>query len=295
MVDEIRALIVDDERLARKDLRRLLSHHKDINIVGEAENISEAVNIINTLSPALVFLDIQLSDESGFSLLDHINHTMQVVFVTAYDHYAVRAFEVNALDYVLKPVHSERLAQTLVRIRKAINTAAEMPQPEPFTTIPSISDTESPGDQRRDEEEHDEEEHEQDLVNQDLSNTERSSSPDTQNRKYAYEDFIFVKAQERSGFIKVNNILSLTATGNYTMIHLVTGEQKIVLRPMRDWENSLPEQFFVRVHRNTIININFVEKVEPWSNSSYRIFINHIKEPIIASRRYSTRLREKFQ
>src|SRR5690348_6551473 len=111
MTKKITALIVDDEELARKDLARQLSRHGEIEIVGEADNIRTAAEMIENLAPDVVFLDIQMPGESGFNLFDLIEVDCQVVFVTAFDNFAIRAFEVNALDYILKPVDPERLAQ----------------------------------------------------------------------------------------------------------------------------------------------------------------------------------------
>ncbi len=117
MQPTINAVLVDDERLARHALRTLLADHPDISVAGEAESVSEAAELIPRLKPDVVFLDIQMPGESGFDLLSTIDVTFQVVFVTAYDAFALRAFEVNALDYLLKPVESERLAETMTRLR----------------------------------------------------------------------------------------------------------------------------------------------------------------------------------
>ena len=112
-----RALIVDDEPLARKEVRRLLAVHPAITIVGEASNVEEAEAKVQELTPDLVFLDIEMPDGTGFDLLDRLAVVPQVVFTTAYDQHALRAFEVNALDYLLKPIEPERLAEAIARIR----------------------------------------------------------------------------------------------------------------------------------------------------------------------------------
>jgi len=113
----MKALIVDDERLARVELRRLLAAHPEIEIVGEASDGQEAVEAIAALDPDLLLLDIQMPGISGFELLERLEHLPQVIFTTAYDEYAIKAFEVNALDYLLKPVTPERLASALERMR----------------------------------------------------------------------------------------------------------------------------------------------------------------------------------
>jgi len=113
----IRTLLVDDEPLARRELRRLLADYPWIEIVGEASNIDEAATAIQELSPQLLLLDIQMPGGSGFDLLARLEHSPAVIFTTAYDQHAVRAFEVNALDYLLKPIEPERLAAALARVQ----------------------------------------------------------------------------------------------------------------------------------------------------------------------------------
>jgi two-component system, LytTR family, response regulator len=118
-------LLVDDERLARQELRRLLADHADITIVGEAVNADDAVTRLEDSSIDLVFLDIQMPGGSGFDVLERLERVPLVVFTTAFDEYAVRAFEVNAFDYLMKPVRPERLASVLDRTRTALSTARD--------------------------------------------------------------------------------------------------------------------------------------------------------------------------
>ena len=112
----MRALIVDDERLARKELIKLLEEHPSIEVVGEAVNADEAYQMINNLNPDLLFLDIQMPEKTGFQLLEMLDSVPLVVFTTAYDEFALKAFEVNALDYLLKPIQAERLAETVAKL-----------------------------------------------------------------------------------------------------------------------------------------------------------------------------------
>ena len=113
------ALIVDDERLARLELRRLLAAHPEVEIVGEARNAEEALELAPKLAPDVIFLDIQMPGMTGFDLLERLEDVPQVIFTTAYDAYALKAFEVNALDYLLKPVAPARLAAALAKVRTA--------------------------------------------------------------------------------------------------------------------------------------------------------------------------------
>jgi two-component system, LytTR family, response regulator len=112
----MKAIIIDDERLARQELRNLLSAHKEIEIVAECANAMEAKEKIAEISPDVIFLDIQMPGKTGLELLEEISALPEVVFVTAYDEYAIRAFEINALDYLLKPVSPQRLAETVKKL-----------------------------------------------------------------------------------------------------------------------------------------------------------------------------------
>ena len=127
-----KTIIVDDERLARKEMCRLLGEFDEIAIAGEAENLSEALVLIEKEKPQLVFLDIQLSGENGFDLLEKTGRNFKLIFVTAFDAYAIRAFEVNALDYLLKPVNPERLAKAIERLAEENNAKSEPRPPLEF-------------------------------------------------------------------------------------------------------------------------------------------------------------------
>jgi two-component system LytT family response regulator len=115
----MKALLIDDERLARAELRRLLEKHPEVQIAGEARNAEEALEQIGRLEPELLFLDIQMPGCNGFELLEKLDRAPLVIFTTAYDEYALRAFDVNALDYLLKPVAPERLAAALAKVAGA--------------------------------------------------------------------------------------------------------------------------------------------------------------------------------
>ncbi len=124
----MRAILIDDERLARTELRKLLQEFPEIEIIDEASNAEEGLQKIEHLNPDLIFLDIQMPGKTGFDLLSELDHAPQVIFTTAYDEYALKAFEVNALDYLLKPVEPRRLADAVEKLKKtAGNNMAERP------------------------------------------------------------------------------------------------------------------------------------------------------------------------
>jgi two-component system, LytTR family, response regulator len=112
----MKALLIDDERLARQELKNLLAPYSEIQIVGEANNAETAIESIKQLKPDVIFLDIQMPGKNGFELLEEISGVPEIIFVTAYDEYAIRAFEINALDYLLKPVQASRLSETVKKI-----------------------------------------------------------------------------------------------------------------------------------------------------------------------------------
>jgi two-component system LytT family response regulator len=121
----MKTIIIDDERLARKELQNLLAKHPEIEVIGECANAEEARIMIEKEHPDLIFLDIQMPGKTGFELLDMLEYTPKIIFVTAYDEYAIRAFEVNALDYLLKPVEDFRLEEAIKKLSKNENSTSD--------------------------------------------------------------------------------------------------------------------------------------------------------------------------
>lgn len=120
----IRTLLIDDEPLAIRELQTMLKDFSDIELIGTAENVTDAIQKIHTLQPQLIFLDINMPGKSGFELLEELDHAPWVIFVTAYDEFAIKAFEVNALDYLLKPVNAQRLQGAVEKVREKISQPA---------------------------------------------------------------------------------------------------------------------------------------------------------------------------
>ena len=119
----VRAVLIDDERLARKELRRLLAAHEGVELIGEAASVAEAKALIEREEPELIFLDVEMPDGTGFDLLGQLDDLPQVIFTTAFDAHALKAFEVNALDYLLKPVEPKRLAAALQKVTAPVKGA----------------------------------------------------------------------------------------------------------------------------------------------------------------------------
>ena len=123
---KIKVVIIDDERLAREEIKRALQFYEDFVLIGEAENADDAKILIETEMPDLIFLDIQMPEKSGFDLLESLDNVPAVLFITAYDQYAIQAFEVNALDYLMKPIREERFAKAIQKIRDTINMKSSL-------------------------------------------------------------------------------------------------------------------------------------------------------------------------
>jgi two-component system LytT family response regulator len=124
-MSKIQAIIVDDERAARDEIRRLLENYNDIEVTGEARNADDGKELIELKRPDLLFLDIQMPEKSGFDLLESLDQVPQIIFTTAYDQYAVKAFEVSALDYLMKPIREERFAKAIEQVRSKITKPQE--------------------------------------------------------------------------------------------------------------------------------------------------------------------------
>jgi two-component system, LytTR family, response regulator len=235
----IKAIIVDDERLARVNLRKLLLPFIDIEIVGEADSCQEAIELIQSVNPQLVFLDIQLNGETGFDLLEMIPNSIRIIFVTAFEEYAIRAFEANALDYLLKPVNPARLE---ISVNRLIHKEIEQ-------SIPV--------------------------------------------KVYDYSDCIFLKLNNStSKFIKIASILHIEPVGNYTKVLTIEGNRCLVLKTMKQWLEELPKKNFVRIHRSSIINIEYIERVEKTTTTHHKAFLKNIDTPLEISRRLSGKLRK---
>jgi two-component system LytT family response regulator len=123
---KVKVIIVDDERLSREELKRALKAYEDFVLIGEAENADDAKDLIETKMPDLIFLDIQMPEKSGFDLLESLDNVPAVLFTTAYNQYAVQAFEVNALDYLMKPIREERFAKAIEKIRNTISLKSSL-------------------------------------------------------------------------------------------------------------------------------------------------------------------------
>jgi two-component system LytT family response regulator len=285
----LNTVIIDDDAQSRKLLQVLLKKFPQINVVGEAANITNAIEIIKKTKPDGVFLDVCLDDETGFELMKKIESRPKIVFVSAYDNYALRAFDVNALDYIQKPIAPERLARTVERLITSVNTGNEKVTKTVYNrnTFSTSEFNKSAGIS-------DIEENEYEETDSDSSDSEITSYAPA-SKTLDYDDRLFITFDGISKFIKINTIVCITAEKDYSYIYLSSGKKHLVLKSMVEWEERLTPKYFVRIHRSTIVNLEYVEKVEKWFNSSYHVYLQNHSEPFKMSRRYAARLKERFK
>ena len=235
----MRVLIVDDERLARDELRRLLRAHPDVVVVGEAATADDAAARLADDDVDLLLLDVEMPGASGFDLLERLDRVPRVIFTTAYDAFAVRAFEVNALDYLMKPVHPDRLAAALDRVRTA-------PAREAATDVPARERLER----------------------------------------------VFVRDGERCWLVPVASIAVFESEGNYTRV-CFDGNRPLVRTPLQRLEARLDSSIFFRASRTHLLNLRFVERIEPAVNDGLVVHLRGGGE-VMVSRRQARRLRDAW-
>lgn len=241
----VRTIIIDDERLARNELKKLLQEFNEIEVIDEAANVQEGVEKIEKLNPDLIFLDIQMPGKTGFDLLEELDHAPQVIFTTAYDEFAIKAFEVNALDYLLKPIEPKRLADAVQKVQ----------QEQGHETAPVNGNT---------------------VVNR--------------NNLLKDDDQVFVKDGERCWFVKLNEIRLFESVGNYAKVFFGTNKP-LILKSLNSLEERLDDKVFFRANRKHIINMRWIEKIEPYFNGGLLLELKG-GEKIEVSRRQTVKFKE---
>ncbi len=240
---KIRTILVDDEPLALRGLAIRLKTFDDMEIVAQCRNGREAIKAIRDEAPDLVFLDIQMPGFDGFSVIKALisDKMPAIVFVTAYNEYALDAFEANAQDYLLKPVEEDRLAQTIDRIRKELQLKTAASQTPKLLKLLESMDV-PPG-----------EELAAILEETRLNPSER------------FYQILHIKDRGHITRVDVRDIAYIDAAGDYLCIH-VAEETHILRCTMKSMEKKLDPQVFQRIHRSTIVNLNKVKELHPHSN-----------------------------
>lgn len=235
----MKALVIDDERLARKELINLLDEYRQIEIIGEATNADEAYEMIDKLNPDLLFLDIQMPGKTGFQLLEMLDKVPIVIFTTAYDEYALKAFDVSALDYLLKPIQPERLNECINKLDETIQSD-KVDEPE--------------------------------------------------NKRLGLNDQVFVKDGERCWFVKLSNIRLFESDGNYIKVYF-DNNKPMIHKSLNALDEKLDSRSFFRASRKHIVNLSWVEGIEPWFNGGLMVKLKG-GDKVEVSRRQAAKFKE---
>ena len=249
----LRAILVDDEPPSRIHLAKRLKAHPEVEIVGQAEDVSSAFDLVSSERPDVIFLDIQMPKENGFALLpklETVEPQPAVVFVTAFDEYAIRAFEAHALDYLTKPVSADRLAKTILRLNKQL-------APAKAAAHESIS----------------------------LPPTEAA-------KRLGPEDLVLLRERSLSMMVKAREIAAIESQGDYTRIFLSEEKILMMKQPLSRWESQLPAELFTKVSRSLLVNRKSVAKMERKNLLSWDLYLEGTKAPITLSNLESKRLRQ---
>lgn len=263
-MNQIRSLIVDDEPLALSLLRAKLEKIEGVEIVGECRNGREAVEKTMDLVPDLLFLDIQMPGLNGFEVIKNLQSDVVplVIFTTAYEQYAINAFEVNAVDYVLKPIDAERIEMAVEKARARLSSDDENLSKTNInkTNIIKAIDTI---------EEHENREVEDDFIVEETQLKDRK---------------IVIRERDEITLLKQSAIEWIDAAGDYCCLH-AEGETHIKRTTLKQLLEELDPQTFKRVHRSTIVNLNFIEKVIPHTKGEFFLVLGEF-DRIKVSRNY---------
>lgn len=246
----ITVLVVDDEIPARKRVLKLLESHDDFKVLGESNNAKDAIAKIEKFEPELVFLDIQMPDMDGFSVVSRISldNPPHIIFATAYDQYALKAFDVCAVDYLLKPFDKERFDQALQRAKEHI----KLRQTEKFS--------------------------------QKLLDLVKVYQKD----QTVFLEVFTVKYKNRDHYVGVEEVLYIEAAGNYVTLHL-EGAKHLYRITMSELEEQLPPKDFLRIHRSIIVNKRYVKSTRYLSKNEYAFKLkNDIK--LVSGRAYRQKI-----
>jgi two-component system LytT family response regulator len=266
-MDRIRTIIVDDEPLGRSRIASLLEDEDDIEIIAECGDGIEALRVIGESSPHLLFLDVQIPEITGFELLDSLDRfdPPVVIFVTAHDEFALRAFDVHALDYLLKPFDDDRFYQALDRARA------------------HLRDHDAAALRRR----------LRDFLHDTNDLQERVADGDSQRRHLTR---IVVKEGDRILFLKVDDVDWIEAADYYAKIHVGTSTY-LIRETLANLEEQLDPERFVRIHRSTIVNLDRVQEMQPWFHGAFVVLlVDGTELRLSRSRRehLQTRLQQTF-
>lgn len=269
-VNVLNTLIVDDEPATIEGLRLRLEAFPQIRVIAEANSVAEAIRAINTQMPDLIFLDIEMPEQSGFELIRQLQPEQcpAIVFVTAFHQHAVKAFEVRALDYLLKPVKGERLAEAIARVGEVTSIRADKAQ-----LLAAVAELSTEG------------------QNQSSSAAEKTTAAEPQ---YCIESQKLVIQDGRNPIqlIPYQDIIWIDAAGDYMCVHTQAETHVMRARLKSLIDERLPD-VFVRIHKSTVVNLTYIEKLQPLSNSEYKAVLANNKV-LKVSRTYARALKQRL-
>jgi two-component system, LytTR family, response regulator len=253
MKNEIRTMLIDDEPLARESLKIFLSEFEDFHVVAECSNGLQAIDAINTEEPDLVFMDVQMPEVNGFEVLSEIETPRQpvVIFATAYEKYALQAFEANAIDYLLKPFDKQRFRDAIQKAMRYLNGNTQ----EDLNQIRELLKT---------------------------YNQLRSAEGQFKSR-------ILIKEKKRYFLVELDDIYFFEASGDYVVVHKQKNTH-LINDSMNNIERKLDPQQFIRIHRSTIINISYIDSLQPYFNGEFHITMKN-GEKLKLSRNYREKIK----
>lgn len=273
MKQMLKVIVVDDEPLARRGMLVRLADFPELEIVAECSNGEEAVAAIREHQPDAVFLDVEMPGLDGFGVLKQLQQQQidlpYVVFATAYDHYALSAFEVQALDYVLKPVEKERLAAAVSKLTK--NFAAKDHQRHKGQLAAVVAQLTG------------------EKTDQILQRLDQSQP--VMNERFP--EAISIKDSGEITRVPVSAIDWVDAAGDYMCIHTRDGQTHILRRTMKELEQELDPKLFVRVHRSAIVNVNTIAKLQMLANGEHQLMLTN-GQAVKVSRSYKDRVKMVF-
>lgn len=251
MTHLLKTIIVDDEALARRGLKLRLSRRDDVEVIAEARNGQEALDFIREYEPDLVFLDIQMPGMDGFDVLRELSSEDMpaIVFVTAFNDYAIKAFEANALDYLLKPIEDSRLSEALDRVTENLDQRQALKHKKSLLQLVG------------------------DITGEPVGSMEELSTRDVEGMKKKEIPKLEIKDGSRTTWIPQNEIEWIDAAGDYMCVH-AGGETHIMRMTMKMLEASLDPEYLHRIHRSTIVNIHQVTEMRAHINGEYFLTLN---------------------
>ncbi len=245
----IKTIIVEDDPISLKLLKEFLKRYDFINVVGEATTFADAQKILKTQPEfELLITDIDLQGANALDLIKYIKPNTQILFTTSFAEFAVKAFEYNTVDYILKPISMERLEKAMKRIK----------------ILGPDNDS-------------------------DVINDEHHES------KLSYNNMILMNINDEMRFIKVKDINYVQAKGNYANVGLIDGTEFTAYGLIKVWEDKLPAEHFIRIHRSTMVNLNNVQKIEKGTYDTGTLHLKGAKAPFEISRNYFSLLKNKFK